>query len=257
MNIYSKTKLYYMRKTIILIFSLFFFVATGYAQREYEGGNNNLPQPANPEATIGDAASMIIVAPVDLLMYIDGMNDYIYAHNNLIIYIDPSGEVAPLVAIGFGTLRGALIAGGVGGALIAGGDNFYEQRQSGDCFDLGYFGGSIVAGVVSGVATTAIITGALAMISAATGPIISAATGIIATGIKAIPRLGKALSYAGNKLSNFFKSIGRNANKGGKPLSPEASQSNSGSNSLSEGNINYYVDVVTNKDVPHIFKILF
>ena len=122
--------------------------------------------------------------------------------------------------------------------------------QSGDCFDWGYFGGSVAAGAISGAATGAIAFGAGAVISAAARP-------IIAAGSKAIPALGKALSSIGNKMSNFFKSTGRNANKGGKPLSPKASQSNSGTNSLNEENINYIHEWATNKNVPHIFDELF
>lgn len=179
----------------------------------------------------------------DPLLYVDGINDYLYTHNNSIIFVDPSGEVAPLVAaIGVGALSGALIAG------VA---NAYEQWQSGDCFDWGYFGGSVAAGALSGAATGAMAFGAGVAISAAARP-------IMAAGSKALPSLGKALSSMGNRLSNFFKSSGRTANKGGKPLTPKSSQTGgTGSNNLNEGNINYNHEWATNKDASHIFDQLF
>ena len=80
----------------------------------------------------------------DPLMYVDGMNDYVYAHNNTIMYVDPSGEIAPwLIAIG-----GGAITGGLWGA----GSYLWDNWKNGDCFDWGDFGGAVLGGAVSGAA---------------------------------------------------------------------------------------------------------
>ena len=52
----------------------------------------------------------------DLLMYIDGLNDYSYVNNSVIGYIDPNGtEMGPHAT---GKLLGGLFIGGIGGTYV-------------------------------------------------------------------------------------------------------------------------------------------
>ena len=54
----------------------------------------------------------------DPMSYVDGMNDYLYVHNSPILYVDPSGEIIPLIPIVI--VGGKIILGAL--ALKAGWD---------------------------------------------------------------------------------------------------------------------------------------
>lgn len=182
----------------------------------------------------------------DPLMYVDGMNEYVSTHNNPLMFIDPSGELAPwVIAIGGGALVGALASGGI---------NAYEQWQSGDCFNWGSFWGDVVGGAISGAATGAMALGAGIAVSTMARPVISA-------GSKALPSLGRGVSTMGNRLGNSLKNMKPKANSNPSnnnalnDIKPQQNPVKDVINNLKDKVIDYWHKWATNKNTTHKLDI--
>lgn len=115
----------------------------------------------------------------DPLIFVDGMNDYVYANNNVIMYIDPSGEIAPwIITIGGGAIVGGFWEGGI---------YLWDTWKNEECFNWGDFGFAVGGGAISGAAFGAMTLGAGA----------------------GIATIGKGSMGVLGKISNLFKKINR------------------------------------------------